>query len=495
MRQFFEANRSTPNQIRVPHISMLRCGSTSSEARSHRTQRPTLPLILTLVCLSFTLLSIPSKAQSTQPVVYRLEIRDTIQPITAARLDRALEQANRDNAAALLVELDTPGGLLESTRQMVGAILSSRVPVIVYIAPAGARAGSAGFYLLEAADIAAMAPGTNAGAAHPVLSSGPPDDTMKQKMENDAAAFLRSYIGRHGRNAQIAEEAVRSSKSYSADEALNQQGQHLIDLTAASDQQLLAALDGRTVTRDDGSEQKSSFTLHLKDARIVTIQPTVREQVLGLLANPNLALLLLFCGALLIYLEFNVPGTIVPGALGTVMVLLAIFSLDLLPIRHTAVLLLIAAAALIVLEMKFTSHGALAAAGIVCLGFGTLSLVDAPIPELSIQPTVALGLSVGFGIITVVLLRLAIRARRSKSLMGPAALVGFPATAMEPIWPAAATSEAPTQPFGHILVQGEIWQATSTEPVPAKTSLRVTGFHGDILEVQSITQSSATPAS
>jgi len=495
MRQFFEANRTKPNQNRVPHISMLRCGSYSSEARSSRTQQPTPLLLFTLICLSFTFSSTPSKAQSTQPLVYRLEIRDTIQPITAARLDRALEQANRDNAAALLVELDTPGGLLDSTRQMVGAILSSRVPVIVYIAPAGARAGSAGFYLLEAADIAAMAPGTNAGAAHPVLSSGAPDDTMKQKMENDAAAFLRSYIGRHGRNAQIAEDAVRSSKSYSADEALNQQGQHLIDLTAASDQQLLAALDGRTVTRDDGSGQKSSFTLYLKNARIVTIQPTVREQVLSLLANPNLALLLLFGGALLIYLEFNVPGTIVPGALGTVMVLLAIFSLDLLPIRHTAVLLLIAAAALIVLEMKFTSHGALAAAGVVCLGFGTLTLVDAPIPELSIQPTVALGLSVGFGIITVVLLRLAIRARRSKSLMGPAALVGFPATAMEQIWPATTTSESPAQPFGHILVQGEIWQATSTEPVPAKTSLRVTGFHGDILEVQSTTQNSPSPAS
>jgi len=456
--------------------------------------RPTIKFLSLILLLA---LAYPLRADSpTRPLVYRLEIHDTIQPVSAARLDRALEQANRDNAAALLIELDTPGGLLDSTRQMVGATLSSRIPVIVYIAPAGARAGSAGFFLLEAADIAAMAPGTNAGAAHPVLSSGTPDDTMKQKMENDAAAFLRSYIGRHGRNAQVAEEAVRSSKSFSADEALNGQGQHLIDLTAASDQQLLAALDGRTITRDDGAGQKSSFTFHLNNPRIVTIQPTVRDQVLGFLANPNLALLLLFGGALLIYLEFNVPGTIVPGALGTVMVLLAIFSLDLLPIRHTAVLLLIAAAVLIVLEMKFTSHGALAMAGIVCLGFGTLTLVDAPIPELSIQPVVALALSVGFGIITVVLLRLAIRARRNKALIGPAALVGFPATAMEPIFPANTPSNnQPSPAFGHIFVQGEIWQATSAEPIPAQTTLRVTGFHGDVLEVQPIGQNSLSPTS
>jgi membrane-bound serine protease (ClpP class) len=450
-----------------------------------------LIVIVTTLCALLPALRIWAQA-SSQPLVYRLEIRDTIQPITAGRLDRALQQANQDHAAALLIELDTPGGLLDSTRQMVGAILSSPVPVIVYIAPAGARAGSAGFFLLEAADIAAMAPGTNAGAAHPVLASGTPDDTMKQKIENDTAAFLRSFIGRHGRNAQVAEEAVRNSKSFSADEALNLQGEHLIDLTAANDQQLLSALDGRTVTRDDGSGQKSSFIFHLQNAQIVTLQPTVREQVLGALANPNLALLLLVGGALLIYLEFNAPGTIVPGALGTVMVLLAVFSLDLLPIRHTAILLLLAAAVLMVLEIKFTSHGALGIAGIVCLAIGTLTLVDAPIPEMGIHPLIALALSTGFGILTIALLRLALRARRTKFLIGPAALVGFPATAMEDLRPA---TQAATQGIGRILVQGEIWQATCTEPVPEKTSLRVTGFQGDILEVQPVAQAPASSSS
>jgi membrane-bound serine protease (ClpP class) len=431
---------------------------------------------LSACCLGSVLSVTPSLAQ-TSPVVYRLEIRDTIQPVTAARLERALEKANRDNAAALLIELDTPGGLLDSTREMVGEILSSRVPVIVYVAPAGARAGSAGFFLLEAADVAAMAQGTNAGAAHPVLESSTPDETMKQKMENDAAAFLRSYVTRRGRNAESAEEGIRSSHAWSADEAL---ALHLIDLTASNENQLLAALDGRTITRIDATK----LTLHLRNAQIVTLPSTVRETILGYLVNPNIALLLLVGGALLIYVEFNTPGTIVPGALGTVMVLLAVFALNLLPIRHTAILLLIAAAVLLALEMKFASHGVLALAGIVCLVFGTLTLVVAPIPELAIKPAIAIALSVGFGIITAVLLRLALRARRSKFVLGPAALIGYQATTMEPIQP---NGHIVGQPIGHILVQGEIWQATATEPVPENVSVRVVGVDGDVLCVETET--------
>jgi membrane-bound serine protease (ClpP class) len=435
--------------------------------------------LLSLCFAVATLLSLAdSGSPSNQPLVDRIVIRDTIQPISAGRLERAISEANRDHAAALLVELDTPGGLLDSTRQMVGAMLASKVPVIVYVTPAGARAASAGFFLLEAADVAAMAPSTNAGAAHPVLESGTPDDTMKQKMENDAAAFLRSYVARRGRNVQLAETAVRESKSFSADEALTQ---HLIDLTASNETELTASLDGRTITRlNEGAS--STQTLHLRNARIATLEPTLREQLLDRLANPNLALLLLVGGALLIYLEFNIPGTIVPGALGTVMVLLAIFSLDLLPIRHTAVLLLLAAAVLMVLEIKFASHGILALAGIACLAFGTLTLIDAPIPELAIQPTIAISLCIAFSLITFVLLRLAIRARRNKALTGPAALVGALGTAMEPLW------LKDTRPIGRIQVLGELWEATASEPIPERAAIRVTGFHGDILEVQPATQ-------
>jgi membrane-bound serine protease (ClpP class) len=405
------------------------------------------------------------KAQASQPVVDKLVLNDTIQPVSAGELDRAIAQANADGAQALLIEMNTPGGMLDSMRAMIGAILSSRVPVIVYVGPAGARAGSAGFYLLESADVAAMAPGTNAGAAHVVSEFGKIDDTMMQKIENDAEALLRSYVTKRNRNAEAAAAAAATSHSYTAEEALDQ---HLIDLIANNDAALLASLDGRTISRMDGSK----LTLHLAGARIDLLKPTLREQLLGWLVNPNIALLMLVGGALLIYLEFNTPGTIVPGALGTLMVLLAIFGLDLLPIRYTAVLLLVAALVLLLLEAKFGGHGALAIAGIVCLAFGTLTLVAAPVPEMAISPVVALSVSAAFGIITVFLVRLAVRARHMKSKLGIDALIGRSARAMEAL-----------APEGHVLVEGEIWQAVASEPVDAGVLLRVVGHEEYLLRV------------
>lgn len=409
--------------------------------------------------LGFVVLLVAGSApvRPQQAHVDRFVLDDTIQQVSAGQLDRALAHANSDGAAALLIEMDTPGGLVDSMRHMAGAILSSRVPVIIYVAPAGSRAGSAGFFLLEAADVAAMAPGTNAGAAHVVFELGKPDATMEQKVENDAEAFLRSFVAKRSRNVDAAVAAVESSHAYSAEEALEQ---HLIDVIASSDEQLLNQLNGREITRLNGSKE----VLHLAGARIETLKPTLREDLLGWLVNPNIALLLLVAGALLIYLEFNTPGTIVPGALGTLMVLMGIFGLNLLPIRYTAVMLLIAALVLMVLEAKFGGHGALGIAGIVCLALGTLTLVAAPVPELEVNPWVAIGVSAGFGGITVFLVRLAVRARRAKQMLGLDTLIGRPASAMEAL-----------APEGHVLVEGEIWQAISDAPVVAGTVLRVTG--------------------
>jgi membrane-bound serine protease (ClpP class) len=407
-----------------------------------------------------------SAAQAEQSVVDKVVLSDTIQPVSAGELDRAIAQANADGAQALLVELNTPGGLLDSTREMVGKILGSRVPVIVYVSPGGSRAGSAGFFLLESADVAAMAPGTNAGAAHPVLEfGGKPDETMNQKIENDTEAFLRSYVTKRNRDAEAAQAAVQSSHSYTAEEALDK---HLIDLIANNDAQLMAALDGRTITRIDGTKQ----VLHVSGARIAVLQATMRERLLGWLVNPNIAMLLLVGGALLIYLEFNSPGTIVPGALGTLMVLLAIFALDLLPVRYTAVLLLVAALVLILLEAKFGGHGVLAIAGILCLTFGMLTLVVAPVPEMGISPAIALPVSLAFALITLFLVRLAVRARNMKSQLGVDALVGRIAKAMEPL-----------TPEGHVLVEGEIWKAVASEPVAAGAQLLVAGHENYLLRV------------
>ena len=418
---------------------------------------------LSVVLFAAALLS--SAARAAQPLVDKMVLDDTIQPVSAGELDRAISRANADGAQALLIEMNTPGGLLDSMRRMVGAILASRVPVIIYVAPAGARAGSAGFYLLESADIAAMAPGTNAGAAHVVSMAGKPDETEMQKIENDAEALLRSCVSRRGRNVDAAIAAAASSHSYTAEEALQQR---LVDVTASDENQLFSQLEGRTITRLNGDKQ----VLHLAGARVELLKPTLRDQLLTWLVDPNIALLMLVIGALLIYLEFNSPGTIVPGALGTLMVLLGVFGLNLLPIRYTAVLLLIAAVVLLLLEAKFGGHGALAIAGIVCLAFGMLTLVAAPVPELRVNPALAIAVAAAFGAITFFLVRLVVRARKKKHLLGADALVGSSASAMEKL-----------NPEGHVLVDGEIWRALASEPIEKGAPLRVIGHEQYLLHV------------
>jgi len=414
-----------------------------------------------------SLLAMPCFAASPGQVVV-LHLNDTIQPISDEYVVRGLKQAEDIQAEAVLIELNTPGGLLETTREMVRQILDSAVPVIVYVAPSGSRAGSAGFFLLEAADIAAMAPGTNAGASHPVVEGGTLDPIMKQKLENDTTAFLRSFVARRNRNTAAAEDAVLNSKSYTEQEALKL---NLITLVAANDRELLDAIDGRKITRFNGS----STTLQTKDASLVTIDPTLRERLLDKLTNPNLAVLFLIAGGLLIYLEFNVPGTIVPGALGTLLVCISLFSLNLLPVRYTAVMLVVAALALLILEAKFASHGVLATAGTLCLVFGLLTLVDGPIPELRVHASTAIAAGAAFGVITLFLVRMAIRGRRNKSVMGIDALIGLTGVAQQPL-----------SPSGQVLVHGELWQAESPLPVAPGERVQVRGVRNLTLLVDRI---------
>ena len=419
-----------------------------------------------VVALASAWIGVATGAAVQQPVVDKLIFDATVQPVSAGEMKEAIARAERDSARALLVQMDTPGGLVDSMREIVQAILSSKVPVIVYVSPSGARAGSAGFFILESADVAAMAPGSEAGAAHVVFEGTKPDSTEMTKVQNDARAFLRSYATRRGRNAQAADEAVNSSHSYTSEEALKA---NLVDVVANNDQDLLKQLNGRQITRFDGSK----VTLNLAGTSIHVLSVSTRDELLGWLVNPNVALLFMVVGALLIYLEFHVPGTIVPGALGTLLVLLGIFGLNLLPIRFTAVLLLLAGLGLLVLEAKFGGHGALASAGILCLIFGAMTLVAAPIPQMDVKPAVAIALGLGFGLITVFLVRLAVRAQRQKIRIGAAAMVGSRATALEML-----------QPEGHVLVEGEIWKAISAKPAPKGTSLRVTGCEERMLQVE-----------
>ncbi len=419
-------------------------------------------LLLALSCL------IPLNLQAQTPIVIKLTIHDTIQPITADYLERGLQEAARQRAQLVLISLGTPGGLLDSTRAMVQAIEASPVPVVIFISPAGSRAGSAGFFLLEAADIAAMAPGTNAGAAHPIVEGRQLDPVLKEKIENDAAAFLRSYSARRGRNVDAAEDAVRNSKSYSDQEALKLK---LIDVDTPDDTSLLNALDGREIQRFDGTRQ----TLNLKGAQILTISPSLRERLLSKLTNPDIAVLLLVLGGLLIYLEFNVPGTVVPGSIGTLFVLLSLFGLNLLPIRHTAIVLLLAAFVLMLLEAKYGGHGVLALSGIIALIFGLATLVDGPIPELRVHPAMAVGAGLGFGAISFGLAWIALRARRGKVLTGPQAMIG-----------AKAIARTPLNPTGQVEIRGELWQASLRGPasLSAGSVVRVRKVEGLTLIVE-----------
>jgi membrane-bound serine protease (ClpP class) len=419
--------------------------------------------VLVLACCG---VSNSATAASPRPVVVQLPLHATVQPISAAFLKRGLRHAADIHAQAVLVELGTPGGLLTSTRDMVTAIEESEVPVIVYVSPSGSRAASAGFFILESADIAAMAPGTNTGASHPILEGEKMDPVLKQKIENDATAFLRSYVSRRGRNVEAAQDAVLNSKSYTDQEALNLK---LIDVISPDIPTLLNQVNGTTVTRFSGAKQ----VLHTQDADVQLMPPSTRERILGALTDPNLAVVLLILGGLLIYMEFNAPGTIVPGALGTLLVLISLFALDLLPLEFTAVGLLVAAFVLFVLDIKFTTHGILGLAAIACLVFGLLTLVNGPIPEMRVQLGTALGAGIGFGLITIFLTTIAVRARRNKVQTGNEALLG-----------SIAVAQTALNPNGQVMVRGELWQAHSHDTVAAGEPVLIRDRQGLLLEVE-----------
>jgi membrane-bound serine protease (ClpP class) len=417
--------------------------------------------------LSCGLLALFATSLAAANSIVKIRIDDTVQPITAEYIDRAIEHARQTNADAVLIELSTPGGLLDSTRTIIQTILASPVPVIIYVAPSGARAASAGFFILEAADVAAMAPGTNTGAAHPVTLGGEKmDDTMKAKVENDSAAFMRSYVGPRGRNVQLAETAVRESKSWTDQEALQQ---HLIDVVARDQNDLVRQLEGRMVKRFDGKTVK----LHLAGDPVDELPMTLKQRILNFLLDPNIAFLVLAVGALALYAEFNHPGAIVPGVVGVVFILLALFALNLLPTRYASLTLILAAFVLFALEAKFATHGILGLGGIVLLTLGGLLLVDGPIPQMRVQLWTALGVSVPLGLITVFLMTIALRARRSKVVTGLQGMIG-------------AVGEARTDldPEGKVFVQGELWNAHAGSRVGIGEHVVVRKVAGLELEVE-----------
>jgi len=437
-----------------------------------------LAIVLSATVL-FAVLPVRVRAQkeSGAPEVVVLKIDDEVDPILAEYLDDGIEQAANSHASLVLITMDTPGGLEDSMMDIIHHILDSQVPVVVYVSPTGARGASAGFFILLSADIAAMAPVTHAGAASPVIEvGGVPvniDPTMKNKILNDALAFLRSYAGKRGRNVELAETAVTDAKAFTDTEALNGK---LVDVVAKSPQDLFAQLDGRTITRFDGSTQR----LSLAGAQMVEVDMSARQRFLAFVVEPDVFFILLIIAALGLYVEFTHPGMIAPGVIGAIAAVLALFAMHILPVNFAGLLLIVLALVLFALEAKYTSHGVLAVGGIVAMFLGSLMLIRSPLTGAGVNPAVALGVTVPCAVIVIFLMRLVLRSRRWKETTGSEQLIGGEAEVTEALAPSSSDHEF----SGMVRMHGELWRAASEQAIAAGARVRVTRVEGLTLHVR-----------
>jgi membrane-bound serine protease (ClpP class) len=406
-----------------------------------------------------------SSVSTAAPVIYSANVDSIIHPVSAEYMIDTLDRADRAGATLVVFTLRTPGGLVDSTRAIVSRMIAARTPVAVFIAPSGARAASAGFILTIAADVAAMAPGTHIGAAHPVEGSGQKmDETMAKKVAEDVAAYVRTLASRRHRNVTLAAEAVSQSRAFTEGEALGATPP-LIDLVATDLTDLLRQLDGRTLTRFDGT----TVALRTAGAEIVSMDMTLRQRVLSAVAHPNIAYLLLSLGTLALTIELWNPGAVLPGVVGGLCLLLAFFGLSVLPMNTAGLLLILFGLLLLVLEIKVTSFGLLTAGGLASLIFGSMILVDSPLPELQLSLRVIVPVVLGFAGIAMMLARLALAAQRRPAVTGPAGMVGESGTALTVIDPELG---------GTVATHGEIWQAMAVESIPEGSRVRVTQVNG-----------------
>jgi membrane-bound serine protease (ClpP class) len=402
--------------------------------------------------------------------VVRLRVEDTIQPASQQFIERALAEAVERDADLVIMELDTPGGLVDTTRDITTAITTSSVPVVVFVNPPGARAASAGFFILLSADIAAMAPGTNTGAAHPVGGQGEdlPGD-VRDKVTNDAAAMVRSLAEQRGRNPEIAERTVLESISLTAEEALEE---GLIDLMATDVNHLLEQLEGYEVTRFGGDSE----ILDIAEAEMVDVEPTFSEQLFSVLANPNIAYLLMALGALGLYVEITHPGGILPGVVGVIFLLLGLYSVSVLPVSWAGVALIFVALMLFILEVKVTSYGLLTVGGVISFVLGSLMLFDGPIPDMRVSMGVVLPTALVVAAVTGFLLTRVLRAHRERPMTGREGLIGDLGRAISEL-----------APEGKVAVHGEYWDGRSTgEAIAAGSAVEVVAVHGRTIDVVAV---------
>ena len=508
--------RTVKNVSRACHACHLN-GTATPSAVWVTTGLATVVLGLLAACAMHAM---PQQAAATPAVtnpgpsrVIELRIGDEVEPIMEEYITGGIDQAANEHASLVLITMDTPGGLESSMMMIIQHILSSPVPVVVYVSPTGARGASAGFFILLSADVAAMAPGTHTGAASPLEAVGgvpiSVDDTLKKKILNDATAFLRSYAAMRGRNVPLAETAVTDGKAFTETEALNGK---LIDIIAKSSEDLLAQLDGRSITRFDGS----TLVLNLKNAERVHLDMSARQKFLARVVQPDIFFILLIVGVLGLYTEFTHPGMVAPGAVGAIAIVLALFAMHILPVNFAGLLLIVVALALFIMEAKYTSHGVLALGGVVAMLMGALMLIRSPMTGAGVSLGVALGVTMPFAAVTILLMRLVLRTRSWRQTTGLERLIGAPAEVTEAIVPAApsapqeavasgasgppGSTAAPVaeaergvlagahtasgadarerQFAGMVRLQGELWRAVAAQPVPAGARVRVVRIEG-----------------
>ncbi|HEY0704960.1 MAG TPA: nodulation protein NfeD [Candidatus Acidoferrales bacterium] len=422
----------------------------------------------------------PASSTPASSNVVELRIDGEIEPILADYIVAGIDRANGEHASLILITIDTPGGLDTSMRAIIQAILRSPVPVVTYVYPTGSRAASAGFYILLSADVAAMSPGTETGAASPIVEIGGQvaqiDETLRKKIVNDALAYLRSYTSKRGRNVDLAMTAVTDAKAFSDKEALDGK---LIDIVTASKEDLLAQLNGRTITRFDGTSTK----LELAHPIVNAYEMTGREKFLSRIVQPDAFFILLILGVLGLYVEFTHPGAFAPGVIGGIALVLALFAMHLLPINFAGVLLIVLAMALFVLEAKFPTHGVLGVGGVVAMVLGALFLIRSPLTGMGVSISTALAVVIPFGIIVIILMRLVLRSRDWKVSTGKEELIGE----VGEVRAAVGSGQNPDD-MGSVFVHGELWRAATRpgESIPEGARVRVKRVKGLTLEVEPV---------
>jgi membrane-bound serine protease (ClpP class) len=406
------------------------------------------------------------------PLVLDLNLNGEVEPILATYIDEGLQDAAQRHAALVLITMDTPGGLSISMQDMIQHILASPVPVAVYVSPTGARGASAGFYILLSADIAAMAPGTHAGAASPIIAIGgyvpQIDEVLRRKINQDAMAFLRSFTERRARNPELAEKAITESKAFTEKEMLDGK---MIDLIVSSPEELLRQLDGRTITRFDGTKA----TLSLKNATHKPFELSSRQKFLSRIVQPDVVFVLLILGVLGLYTEFTHPGVVAPGVIGGICLVLALYALNFLPVNLAGLFLILLALAFFILEAKMPSHGVLAVGGVVSMFLGAIFLIRSPLTPGGVSVSVALAATLPFAVFAVFLMRLVLRSRKWKTATGREEMVGLQGIA-------ASALTAGVE--GMVHVHGELWRAQSSQPVEKGKNVRVMKVEGLKLYVE-----------